>query len=144
MGPTGSPTHIPHNENVMLIGGGVGNAVLFSIGEAMLTQQCKVLFFAGFRSESSIFGTPQIEYASEVAVWCCVNGKFQPRRPDDKFFQSNILAAIKAYSNDPQTKITLNSIDRIIVVGSSGMMSALQGAISGKFKHMFKSNIKIV
>ncbi|EOA62091.1 pyridine nucleotide-disulfide oxidoreductase family protein [Anaplasma phagocytophilum str. CRT53-1] len=144
MGPTGSPTHIPHNENVMLIGGGVGNAVLFSIGEAMLTQQCKVLFFAGFKSESSIFGRQQIEYASDVAVWCCETGKFQPQRPDDKFFYGNILAAIEAYYNDPQTKITLNSIDRIIMVGSSGMMAALQRAISGKFKHMFKSNIKIV
>ncbi len=32
MGPTGTPTEIPENETVLLGGGGLGNAVLFSIG----------------------------------------------------------------------------------------------------------------
>ncbi|HET7157644.1 MAG TPA: FAD-dependent oxidoreductase, partial [Burkholderiales bacterium] len=32
MGPTGTPTHIPTGETVVLAGGGLGNAVLFSIG----------------------------------------------------------------------------------------------------------------
>ncbi len=32
MGPTGSPTHIASGETVILAGGGLGNAVLFSIG----------------------------------------------------------------------------------------------------------------
>ena len=35
MGPTGTPTEIPENETVVLAGGGLGNAVLFSIGQAM-------------------------------------------------------------------------------------------------------------
>ena len=34
MGPTGTPTQIAANETVMLAGGGLGNAVLFSIGQA--------------------------------------------------------------------------------------------------------------
>src|SRR6185295_3582146 len=33
MGPTGSATELPENETVMLCGGGLGNAVLFSIGK---------------------------------------------------------------------------------------------------------------
>ncbi|HWM43506.1 MAG TPA: FAD-dependent oxidoreductase, partial [Burkholderiales bacterium] len=35
MGPTGTPTEIPHGEHVVLAGGGLGNAVLFSIGRAL-------------------------------------------------------------------------------------------------------------
>ena len=31
MGPTGTPTEIPHDQTVVLAGGGLGNAVLFSI-----------------------------------------------------------------------------------------------------------------
>ncbi|MEK6736760.1 MAG: pyridine nucleotide-disulfide oxidoreductase, partial [Pseudomonadota bacterium] len=34
MGPTGTPTEIPSNETIVLVGGGLGNAVLFSIGAA--------------------------------------------------------------------------------------------------------------
>src|SRR6185503_2346450 len=35
MGPTGTPTEIEHGENVLLAGGGLGNAVLFSIAKGM-------------------------------------------------------------------------------------------------------------
>ena len=34
MGPTGTPTHIHAGTTVALVGGGLGNAVLFSIGAA--------------------------------------------------------------------------------------------------------------
>src|SRR5574337_543779 len=35
MGPTGTPTEIPEGETVLLAGGGLGNAVLFSIAAAI-------------------------------------------------------------------------------------------------------------
>ena len=35
MGPTGTPTETPAGETVLLAGGGLGNAVLFSIGQAL-------------------------------------------------------------------------------------------------------------
>ena len=35
MGPTGAPTEIAAKETVLLAGGGLGNAVLFSIGAAL-------------------------------------------------------------------------------------------------------------
>jgi NAD(P)H-flavin reductase len=44
MGPTGTPTEIPGDETVMLVGGGLGNAVLFSIGQALRAAGSKVLY----------------------------------------------------------------------------------------------------
>ncbi len=35
MGPTGTPTETPARETVLLAGGGLGNAVLFSIGQRL-------------------------------------------------------------------------------------------------------------
>ena len=35
MGPTGTPTETPAQETVLLVGGGLGNAVLFSIGQQL-------------------------------------------------------------------------------------------------------------
>src|SRR5207253_10447601 len=49
MGPTGTPTEIPHGETVMLVGGGLGNAVLFSIGRALRKAGSKVVYFAGYK-----------------------------------------------------------------------------------------------
>src|SRR5713101_885958 len=71
MGPTGSPTHIAANETVILIGGGLGNAVLFSIGEAFRARGSKVLYFAGYKKVIDRYKTAEIENAADVVVWCC-------------------------------------------------------------------------
>ena len=47
MGPTGTPTETPSGETVLLVGGGLGNAVLFSIGAAFRARGSRVLYFAG-------------------------------------------------------------------------------------------------
>jgi hypothetical protein len=49
MGPTGAPTEIEPGETVVLVGGGLGNAVLFSIGQAFRKAGSKVLYFAGYK-----------------------------------------------------------------------------------------------
>ncbi|MDP1841742.1 MAG: FAD-dependent oxidoreductase, partial [Reyranella sp.] len=49
MGPTGAPTEIEPGETVVLAGGGLGNAVLFSIGQAFRKAGSKVLYFAGYK-----------------------------------------------------------------------------------------------
>ena len=143
MGPTGSPTYIPSNESVMLIGGGVGNSVLFSIGKEMLVRKCRVLFFAGFRSRESVFGIQDIESASDVAVFCCENGRIDPSRKGGYSYQGNVIDAISYYGNMDNTPINLGSIDRVLVVGSSGMMCAVSKAVKNKLKHLFKPDIKV-
>src|SRR5688500_10757736 len=55
MGPTGTPTEIPHNSTVMLAGGGLGNAVLFSIARALKSQGNTVIYFAGYRNGADLF-----------------------------------------------------------------------------------------
>ena len=47
--PTGTPTEIPEDETVLLAGGGLGNAVLFSIAAAMKKEGNRVIYFAGYR-----------------------------------------------------------------------------------------------
>ncbi len=50
MGPTGTPTEIPENETVLLAGGGLGNAVLFSIARRLRMNKNRVIYFAGYRN----------------------------------------------------------------------------------------------
>ena len=57
MGATGTPTEIPSGKTVLLAGGGLGNAVLFSIGKAMRAAGNRVIYFAGYRdAERSLQG----------------------------------------------------------------------------------------
>ena len=50
MGPTGTATEIHPNTTVALVGGGLGNAVLFSIGAATRQAGSKVIYFAVYKS----------------------------------------------------------------------------------------------
>ncbi len=49
MGPTGTPTETSSTETVLLIGGGLGNAVLFSIGQKLRESGSRVVYFAGYK-----------------------------------------------------------------------------------------------
>ena len=150
MGPTGTPTEIPKNKNVMLVGGGLGNAVLFSIGKACKLNGCNVLYFAGYKQLKSIFKSEEIEACADQVVWCCDDAIPQPNRPIDLAFKGNMIEAIIWYSAinapsnstpstllDGQAKFNLNDIDHMIVIGSDTMMSAVAYNVQNNIKALF-------
>ncbi len=131
MGPTGAPTEIPHGETVALVGGGLGNAVLFSIAAALKSAGNRVLYFAGYRNSGDVFMRNQIESATDVVVWCCDAGPdITVNRPSDHFFRGNIVDAMEAAGSGrfPGNPIALRDVTRLIVIGSDGMMRAVKDA----------------
>ena len=131
MGPTGEPTEIPDNETVLLAGGGLGNAVLFSIGQAMRAAGSRVLYFAAYRNGADRFKLEEIEAAADVVVWCTDHGPAPaPRRAQDKAFVGNVVEAMRAYAEGGlgATSIAMNEIDRVIAIGSDRMMAAVGAA----------------
>ena len=147
MGPTGTPTEIPHGENVVLAGGGLGNAVLFSIGRALRTAGSKVVYFAGYRRVADRYRIEDIEAASDVVVWCCDEPPgFTPRRPQDRAFVGNIVQAMQAYASGGLGKqeIPFSATDRIIAIGSDRMMGAVAQARHGLLKKYLKQDHKAI
>jgi NAD(P)H-flavin reductase len=141
MGPTGTPTETPAGETVLLVGGGLGNAVLFSIGAALRAQGSRVLYFAGYKKIEDRYKVADIERAADGVVWCCDEAPgFEPGRPQDRAFVGNIVAAIAAYGEGTlgAPPIPLAAIDRIVAIGSDGMMAAVAEARHGKLKDYFR------
>jgi NAD(P)H-flavin reductase len=131
MGPTGTPTHIPENETILLAGGGLGNAVLFSIGKAARAKGCKVLYFAGYKSNQDRFKLDDIEAAADQVIWCCDElPDFTPRRTQDRMFHGNIVAAMVDYAQAH----SLQDVQHMIVIGSDRMMAAVAAARHGVLK----------
>jgi NADPH-dependent glutamate synthase beta subunit-like oxidoreductase/NAD(P)H-flavin reductase len=131
MGPTGTPTEIPRDETVVLAGGGLGNAVLFSIGQAMRAAGNRVLYFAAYKHMADRYKVPEIEAASDVVVWCCDEEPgFTPDRPQDKTFVGNVVQAMHAYAVGDlgEQPIAFADADRIIAIGSDRMMAAVARA----------------
>ncbi|MBI4203513.1 MAG: FAD-dependent oxidoreductase [Betaproteobacteria bacterium] len=131
MGPTGNPTEIPSNETVVLAGGGLGNAVLFSIGQAMRKAGSRVLYFAGYKHMIDRYKIGEIEAAADVVVWCCDEEPgFTPDRAQDKTFVGNIVQAMHAYTEGALggQPIPFKDADRLIAIGSDRMMAAVARA----------------
>ncbi len=100
MGPTGAPTEIEPGETVVLAGGGLGNAVLFSIGLAFRRAGSRVLYFAGYKKRGDRYKVADLEAAADAVVWCCDEAPgFAAERPQDRAFVGNIVAAMHAYAS---------------------------------------------
>ncbi|MDR2978106.1 MAG: oxidoreductase [Rickettsiales bacterium] len=129
-------------KNIMLIGGGVGNSVLFSIGKACLENNNGVLYFAGYRKLNDVFKQALIERASSVVVWACEEGLIKTSRDQDKSFHGNIVDAIVSYQRGilGDTTINLDAIDKIITIGSDKMMKSVNEARKTILRPYLKSS----
>ena len=131
MGPTGTPTEIPENETVLLAGGGLGNAVLFSIARAMRDNNNEVIYFAGYKNGADLFKREEIENATDKVVWATDFGdEIEPNRPQDAHFRGNIVQAMVAYAEGKlgEKNVDLKNVDRIIAIGSDRMMNGVKEA----------------
>jgi NADPH-dependent glutamate synthase beta subunit-like oxidoreductase/NAD(P)H-flavin reductase len=147
MGPTGTPTETPAGETVLLVGGGLGNAVLFSIGAALRAQGSRVLYFAGYKTLDARYKIADIERAADAVVWCCDEAPgFRPTRPHDFAFVGNIVQAIEAYGAGAlgPAQMPLSEVDRIIAIGSDGMMAAVAEARNATLKRYFRPDHRAI
>jgi NAD(P)H-flavin reductase len=131
MGPTGTPTETPSEETVILAGGGLGNAVLFSIGQELRAKGSRVIYFAGYKKVIDRYKVDEIEKAADVVTWCCDEAPgFTPSRVQDRAFVGNIVQAMLAYAKGElgDVPIPLREANRFIVIGSDGMMRGVQEA----------------
>ena len=147
MGPTGHATETPPGETVLLIGGGLGNAVLFSIGQALRAQGSRVVYFAGYKRAIDRYKVEEIERAADVIVWCCDEAPgFAAERTQDKAFVGNIVEALDAYGSGSlgQPQIPLGEVDRVIAIGSDGMMAAVARARQGILARHLKPGHKAI
>ena len=143
MGPTGAPTETPSSETVMLVGGGLGNAVLFSIGQKLREVGSRVVYFAGYKKMIDRYKVEEIEKAADVIVWCSDEAPgFTPSRVQDRAYVGNIVEAIAAYGRGDlgDAEIPLDQADRLVVIGSDGMMRGVQQARHGILRPFLKAD----
>lgn len=141
MGPTGAPTEIGLGENVLLAGGGLGNAVLFSIAKEMRRKGNRVVYFAGYKKGEDIFKREEIEAATDQVIWSTDTGaSIEPRRPQDRHFRGNIVQAITAFGRGElgAPLVPLPQVHRIIAIGSDRMMAAVREARHGVLEPLFQ------
>jgi NADPH-dependent glutamate synthase beta subunit-like oxidoreductase/NAD(P)H-flavin reductase len=131
MGPTGTPTEITENGTVLLLGGGLGNAVLFSIAKAFKEKNNRVIYFAGYKKKEDFFKREEIEANTDIVVYSVDAGEpIETRRPQDRSCVGTIIQAMLRYAQGElgRASLPLRDASRIIAIGSDRMMSAVARA----------------
>ena len=119
---------------MLLAGGGLGNAVLFSIAKAMKARGTRVLYFAGYKKGEDLYKREEIEAATDQVIWCTDSGaEIAPGRPTDRHVRGNIVQAMRAYGQRELggELFALSQVARIIAIGSDRMMAAVKDARHG-------------
>ena len=115
-------------ETVLLVGGGLGNAVLFSIGQTLRDSGSRVVYFAGYKKIIDRYKVEEIEAAADVVVWCCDEAPgFTPDRAQDRVVRRQHRR--RRWSRTPRRarrRPDPAQLGRpLIAIGSDGMMSAV-------------------
>lgn len=128
MGPSGQPTELAKNENVILVGGGRGNMPLTAIAEAYKKNGCKIIFVAGYRRNSFVLRQSEIERLSDVAIFAIEDEEpnLKLNRVGDVQFKGDVIEAMQQYfSKNSLEQNGLSAIDRIFAIGNESMMYAV-------------------
>jgi NAD(P)H-flavin reductase len=111
MGPSGQPTEISKNETVLLIGGGRGSQVLAAIASEFKKNNCRVIFFAGYKKASEIVRQKEMQESCDDLILSVEEGE------ESHYFKGLVIDAVKNYFTKNSEKI-----DRIFAIGNDQMM----------------------
>ena len=139
MGPTGTPTEIPSGKTVLLAGGGLGNAVLFSIAQGAARERGnRVIYFAGYRKPADLFKREEVEAATDVSR---LGRRSTPATADRAAPAAGLELRRQHRPGDGglregrarrRRRFELDDVDRLIAIGSDRMMAAVQEARHGR------------
>jgi len=149
MGPTGSPAKLGHQRTVLVIAGAWGAAVMIDLGRALRAAGNRVLFFASFRCKDDIYFKDELEQCADQIVWASTTESLiECRRPQDSSVQqANIIELIKEYGDgnltagNEENLIKLSEVNEIMIMGSTGLLKAMQHSLKGDLKPLFKDAV---
>lgn len=149
MGPTGAPTEIPRNETVMVIAGRWGAAVMLDIGPALREAGNKVIYLAAFTRADEVDYQSHLEEGSDQIIWCTAREPLIPaRRPQDLSVAATDMVDLVSKYGAGKLKnsgggelIPLQSVDRIMVMGSTGLLRGFQQALENGLKKYFPNHL---
>jgi len=149
MGPTGAPAKLGQQRTVLVIAGAWGAAVMIDLGKALRAAGNRVLFFASFRCQDDIYFKDELEHCADQIVWASTTDSLiECRRTQDvSVNQGNIIELIKDYDNgkiatgSEKDLIKLSEVDEIMIMGSTGLLKAMQESLKDDLKPVFKKNV---
>jgi NAD(P)H-flavin reductase len=145
MGPTGAKTPIPKNETVMIIGERLGAIEMLSLAPVLKAAGNRVLYVACLQTADELFSQSVLESCSNAILWVTASGeKIAPQRPQDCSYSGDLETALSLYASGELSQglppIALESVSRVLIMGSTQLMRKVQHARHTGLKAHFSEN----
>ena len=152
MGPTGAPTDLPQGETVLVVAGRWGAAVMLDVGPALRRAGNRVLYVAAFQSAADVDYRDELEEAADQIIWCTADEPVvTPRRAQDSAVVARDMVELICRYGDGQvtpsgdaTPIQLEDVDRIMVMGGTGLLAGFQQGLQDGLRDYFRPDVRAV
>lgn len=149
MGPTGAPTEIPEGEDVMVVAGRWGAAVMHDIGTALRAAGNRVLYIASFGSADDVDHPDELEAGADQIIWATAREPaMEARRPQDRAVTAtDMVDLVRRYGDGevgPEDGIPLSSVRRVLVVGGTGLLRGFQESLSNGLRAYFPEDLRAI
>ncbi len=153
MGPTGAPTDIPQDKTILVVAGRWGAAVMLDIGPALRAAGNRVLYVAALGKASELDHQAELEEAADQIIWCTGTGPLiAKQRPQDmSVTATDMVELLRAYGAGElpgqaalASPVPLDQVNRLMVMGSTGLLKGFQTALKGQLGHFFRDDLEAV
>ncbi len=150
MGPTGAPTEMPSGETVLAIAGRWGAAVMHDIGTELRQRGNRVLYVAAFGRAADVDHQDELEAGADQIIWATAEGPLVPaRRPQDlSVSATDMVALLRGYGDGDLgttgSRVSLAEVDRILVMGGTGLLRGIQQALEGELGSYFPAGVRAI
>lgn len=111
LGPLGKPTILPTSKEVVVIGGGVGNAISYAIAKFYYKSDKSVVYVGGYKNISDVFYVNEIALVSHESI-------FYVEQQNDQFHVGNVIDGLKKVAETRE-------ISHVFCAGPLRMMQAV-------------------
>ncbi|MGD8430141.1 MAG: pyridine nucleotide-disulfide oxidoreductase, partial [Ectothiorhodospiraceae bacterium] len=149
MGPTGAPTDMPTGKTIMVVAGRWGAAVMLDIGAALRAAGNRVLYVAAFGRAGDVDHQDELEGGADQIIWCTASEPtIQARRPQDmSLTATDMIDVVRRYGDGDigpteAPGIPLSDVDRVMVMGGTGLLKGFQDNLKGEFRDYFAPGVE--
>jgi NADPH-dependent glutamate synthase beta subunit-like oxidoreductase/NAD(P)H-flavin reductase len=137
MGPAGAPTDMPENRTIMVVAGRWGAAVMLDIGAALRAAGNRVIYVAAFGKADDVDRKEELQAGADQIIWCTAKEPTieAERDQDTSVVATDMIDVVRQYGDGeigPSDGIPLSDVDRVMVMGGTGLLKGFQGAIKGE------------
>ncbi|MCB1866629.1 MAG: FAD-dependent oxidoreductase [Chromatiales bacterium] len=146
MGPTGAPAHLPRDRDVLVIAGAWGAAVMLDLGPALRAAGNRVHYIAAYGSREQCYARAELEQAADRILWACARGEAieNARAGDRSVIEGDVIALLeRAAAGEFGAEWKPGSIEQVYVMGSTGLLAALQGRWHSELRAHFAPDVAI-